>query len=70
MFPVEIRKSKHIRNISLFIAGGGGGEGGGEGAGRWEGCQRTLGGNHMIIRGNGGWNQSSPTEYREGTVKN
>ena len=53
-FPVEIRKSKHIRNLSLFIAGWGGGEG----AGRWEGCRRTLGGNRIVIRGNGGWNQS------------
>ena len=37
-FPVEFRKSKHTRNLSLFIAGGEGGgagrvRGGGEGAG-------------------------------------
>ena len=37
-FPVEIRKSKHIRNFSLFIAGGG------EGAGRVRGGGKGAGG--------------------------
>ena len=43
MFPVEIRKSKHIRNLSLFIAGGG------EGAGRVRGGGKGAGGLWGVI---------------------